>query len=254
MVRASASLQLPPAGAVRAVLFDIDGTLTDSDGLHLNVFQSYLRELGFVPPRGGDVIDAAFFREHISGCSNEELFARLFPGASMELCAARADEKEARFRALAAETLRPLPGLVELTAALKSRGVECCAVTNAPRLNAEMMLKSLGLWEFFADGERLVIGAECTRPKPYADPFLEGLRRTGAEAKNALGFEDSPSGLRAAVAAGLPTFAITTTQAPDLLLSLGAVATIADFRDPAIWAVVGAERPRTWAGVEEANA
>ena len=58
-------------------------------------------------------------------------------------------------------------------------------------MNAECMLKGLGLTEEFS---ALVIGAECERAKPFPDPYLKGLEELGIEAHEAIAFEDSPSG------------------------------------------------------------
>ncbi len=59
------------------------------------------------------------------------------------------------------------------------------------RLNAECMLKGLGLTDEFS---ALIIGAECERAKPFPDPYLKGLEELGIEAHEAIAFEDSPSG------------------------------------------------------------
>lgn len=94
-------------------------------------------------------------------------------------------------------------------------GIRKVAVTNAPRLNAELMLRALGLEGYF---EHLVIGTECTRAKPFPDPYLEGMRLVGAtDAARCVAFEDSPTGLGAAVAAGIPTAG--TQGAPRLILT-----------------------------------
>jgi beta-phosphoglucomutase-like phosphatase (HAD superfamily) len=106
------------------------------------------------------------------------------------------------------------------------------------------MLRALGLTEFFGNGERLVIGAECSDAKPHPEPYLEGLRRVGASASQAIAFEDSPSGMAAAVAAGLPTFGLATTQSAEALLAAGAVAVIHDFTDDALWRLLGETCPR----------
>ena len=103
------------------------------------------------------------------------------------------------------------------------------------------MLRSVGLADFF--GDALVIGAECSRAKPHPEPYLEGLRRIGVSPGDALAFEDSPSGLASAVAAGLATFGVTTTQAPETLLRGGAVGVVCDFRDAALWRALGEAPP-----------
>jgi beta-phosphoglucomutase-like phosphatase (HAD superfamily) len=107
------------------------------------------------------------------------------------------------------------------------------------------MLRSVGLSAFF--GERLVIGAECARAKPHPEPYLEGLRRLGVAAAGGIAFEDSPSGLAAAVAAGLATFGVDTTQGADTLTAAGAVGIVRDFRDPALWAALGEAPPAAFA-------
>lgn len=103
---------IPPGGRLRAVLFDVDGTLTHSDAVHFTVFQKFLRQHKFVPPAAGEggaaseVISEAFFKEHISGALNEELFPRLFPSASPEELAAMIAQKEELFRREAADMLK----------------------------------------------------------------------------------------------------------------------------------------------------
>ena len=217
------------------MLFDIDGTLTHSDHLHFDVFQSFLKEKGF---NGGIPIDETFFKTRISGGHNPDIFLDLFPELPESARDAMIEEKEARFRAMAAEQLEPLKGLPRLCDLLRSRGIRRAAVTNAPRANAELMIRAVGLDGFF---EELIIGAECVRAKPDPEPYLEGLRRLGCAAEDAIAFEDSPSGMRAAAAAGLACFGVLTTQTRERLMEAGAVACIKDFDDEALWAALPAE-------------
>eukprot|EP00798_Chlamydomonas_sp_ICE-L_P020396 gene20396-27168_t len=98
--------------------------------------------------------------------------------------------------------------------------------TAATRLNTEMMLSTLNLDTYF---EHVVLGDECTRPKPFPDPYLRGLELINVEAGLALVFEDSPSGTRAAVAAGIPVIGLSTGQDPETLLEAGASIVLTDF-------------------------
>ena len=60
------------------------------------------------------------------------------------------------------------------------------------RANMDIMLASLGLRDSF---EVIVIGEECTRPKPYPDPYLEAAQKLGMSPSDVIiAFEDSPSG------------------------------------------------------------
>ena len=151
---------------IYACLFDMDGTLCDTDPLHHEVFSNLLLAHG---KNGGVPIDDDFFHKHIAGRTNEDIFADLWPELSVPEREAMWEKKEEDFRALAATKLRRLPGLTELLAWIDARGIRKVAVTNAPRPNAELMLTSLGLDGYF---EHVVIGTECTRAKPHPDLSL----------------------------------------------------------------------------------
>ena len=90
------------------------------------------------------------------------------------------------------------------------------------------MLRVLKLDSWF---EAVVLGEECTRAKPFPDPYLEGMRQLGLQAHETLVFEDSPSGVRAAVAAGIPTIGLLTGQSEQVLREAGASLIVKDFRD-----------------------
>ena len=89
----------------RALLFDLDGTLAETDSLHLPTWVEALE------PYGVD-IDEEFYRERISGRSTGEIVGDLLPDLSEEEGASIGDAKEASFRERAAG-LEPLPGLLD---------------------------------------------------------------------------------------------------------------------------------------------
>ena len=163
-----AATQVPP----KALLFDIDGTLFNSDSLHFSVFQDVLLEKGFA---NGIPIDETFFRERISGRANAAICSDLFPLWSAEEGERFAEYKEHRFRELAADRLPALStaGLANLLEWVDANGVRAAAVTNAPRANAELMLKSIGRLEWF---DAVVIGDECERAKPDPEPYLVAMQ------------------------------------------------------------------------------
>ncbi|CAI5522194.1 unnamed protein product [Closterium sp. Naga37s-1] len=220
---------LPPVRQLRAVLFDIDGTLTDSDPLHFLAFQRMLSDVGF---DGGRPIDEAFFRTRISGRHNPDIGRDLFPEWTEEQRTAFLDEKEALFRRLAGDHIKPVAGLDRLCAWIEATGLRRAAVTNAPRENAEQMLAALGLTSFF---EHLIIGSECARAKPFPDPYQEAMRRFGVRPDECFACEDSPSGMRAAVAANLATVGVLTGNTEDALYKAGAAIVVRDYDDPLLW-------------------
>jgi HAD superfamily hydrolase (TIGR01509 family) len=128
--------------------------------------------------------------------------------------------------------LEPVRGLHRLTDWVREKGLRRAAVTNAPRPNAEQMIDTLGLKDFF---DHVVVGSECERAKPFPDPYLKALEKVGVSPENAFAIEDSPSGLKAAVSAGLPVVGITTGNPGSALLDAGASFLIKDYNDPALW-------------------
>ena len=226
----AASSAPAPARPLRAVLFDIDGTLFNSDEVHLEVFAEMLAQRGF---NGGKPIDEEFFLERISGRSNPAICADLFPTWSDAEATAFSDAKEARFRELAAARLSELRtrGLDALLAWLDERQIPAAAVTNAPRANAELMLNAIGRLSWF---KTLVIGDECEHAKPHPEPYEVAMRTLGVEPGDCVAFEDSPSGARAAVAAGVATLGILSTQPAAALEAAGCEASVADFTDAAL--------------------
>jgi HAD superfamily hydrolase (TIGR01509 family) len=213
----------------RAVLFDLDGTLAETDSLHLPTWVDALL------PHGIEV-DEAFYRENISGRANAEIVEDLLPDISAQAGRDIVETKEASFRERAGE-LEPLPGLLDFLESVKERGTRTGLVTNAPRENVVAVLRALRLEDFF---DAVVTSEEVRVGKPDPEPYLTALERFGAGAAGTLTFEDSVSGIASAVGAGIPTVGIASTQKPDRLREAGAFMVAKDFTDPELRALVDA--------------
>jgi beta-phosphoglucomutase-like phosphatase (HAD superfamily) len=210
-----------------ALLFDLDGTLVDSDAQHLSAFQHV-----FAPH--GITLDHADYAAKIMGASNETIARLYLSHLPQREQAATLDAKEAAYRGGLGD-LEPIGGAVALLDYADRLGLKRAVVTNAPRANAEKVLDALGI------GHRLpilVIGAELARAKPDPLPYLTGLERTGADAGHSLAFEDSLSGVRAAAAAGLAVVGLTTTLDSRTLIAAGATIAARDFTDPRIFSLI----------------
>jgi phosphoglycolate phosphatase len=217
------------SGSGRALLFDIDGTLADTDALHLEAFNQV-----FAPH--GHVFDRARASKELMGFSNVSISERFLPGQPPERQAAIMAEKEEAFRKLASGQIKPLAGLMDLLARADRAGVLMVAVTNAPRLNAEMLLSGLGIMQRF---KAVIIGDELPHGKPHPLPYQEGLRAAGAVPERSVAFEDSRSGVQSASAAGIATIGMRTSLGHDDLIAAGAVSTAASFEDPELVRLVG---------------
>ncbi|XP_059651692.1 haloacid dehalogenase-like hydrolase domain-containing protein Sgpp [Cornus florida] len=214
---------------LEAIFFDIDGTLCDSDPVHYYAFREMLQEIGF---NGGVPITEEFFVQNISGKHNIELCGVLLPDWDFHRAMKFMDDKEAMFRRLASEKLESMNGLNKLCKWIDDHGLKCAAVTSAPRPNAELLISMLGLADFF---KILVIGNECARVKPFPDPYLKALQALQVSPKHAFVFEDSVSGIKAGVAAGMPVVGVARRNPEKLLEQAGATFTIKDFDDTKLW-------------------
>jgi HAD superfamily hydrolase (TIGR01509 family) len=205
----------------RALLFDLDGTLAETDSLHLPTWVDALEPYGVE-------VDEAFYRDKISGRSTAEIVRELLPELTDEQGRSIGDAKEASFRERASE-LEPLPGLVDFVERGRKRGMRIALVTNAPEENVKMILLALKLRDFF---DTVVLADEVEAVKPDPAPYRAALEKTGVPAEEALAFEDSISGISSSVAAGIPTVGIASSQEPQKLLVAGAFMTAQDFTDP----------------------
>ncbi len=204
-----------------ALLFDLDGTMIDSDPIHASVFAEIFAE------RGRE-IDGEFYTDRIQGRLNADIFTEFFPD---EDPGALADEKEARFRDRLGDNAEPVAGLVALIDRARGHGMAIGIVTNAPRRNAETMLAAMGIAHRF---DTLVVCEDLPRGKPDPLPYRTGLDRLGTDPARALAFEDSRSGIASAAAAGIATIGLRSSLGHDALLSVGASDSIADFTDPGL--------------------
>jgi HAD superfamily hydrolase (TIGR01509 family) len=211
-----------------ALLFDIDGTLADTDALHLEAYNTALAPFGHV-------FDQQRYARELQGFSARSICDRFLASEAPQRQAAVIEEKEAVFRNLVAGRIVPTPGLMALLDRADAAGVPMVAVTNAPRLNAELLLSGLRITDRF---KAIVIGDELAHGKPHPLPYLEGLRRAGAAADASVAFEDTRSGVASATAAGIATIGIRTGLSHEELAEAGAVATARTFEDSNLLALI----------------
>jgi HAD superfamily hydrolase (TIGR01509 family) len=209
-------------GPKGALLFDIDGTLTDTDPLHIKAFNMMLAEFGMSIGH-----DEYFAR--VMGFTNAEIMRDFFPEKPLSEHKRLADFKEATFRELAASELRPTPGLLDFMNFADSLGIPMAAVTNAPVPNAELMLTGLGVKRRF---RTVVIGDELPRGKPDPLPYLVAGERLGVDCRNCIAFEDSRSGMRSASGSGAFAIGLLSSLPEAELVKVGARYGVKDFTDP----------------------
>lgn len=210
------------ADDIRAVLFDLDGTMVDNMRYHTDAWIEMARKLGHELTR-------EYFQREFSGRKNEELFPLLLgrPLDPSELVRL-AEEKESRYRELYAPHVRPLEGLEALLDRLATRGIAVGIATAAPEKNREFVLDRLGLSARIS----VVVGAEqVEHGKPAPDLFLAAAQQLACQPSATLVFEDAVLGVQAGRAAGMSVCGVTTGESADVLLAAGAHFAIRDFTE-----------------------
>jgi len=215
---------LTTAIRLAAILYDLDGTLVNTDPFHYRVWRDMLDEHGLA-------IDEAFYKNHISGRLNPAIVEALLPQMVPDAAEQFIVQKEARFRSLTPQ-LTPMPGLSDLLAWATVQNLKQAVVTNAPTENVHHALKALGLETTF---DQVVIADELGIGKPDPAPYQHALQQFSILPEQAVAFEDSPSGVRSAVAAGILTIGVASTHDPERLYAVGATLVIPDFTAPDLW-------------------
>ena len=209
---------------LRALIFDMDGTLIDTDNQHFDAYVKVLDDLGVALDRGE-------YDARMAGRPNMEILRDYFPDADDAYRRDIMNRKEIAFRNTAA-TWEPLAGLSELLAWAHKQGLAQALVTSAPRENAAYLLDAVALTGLF---EPEVYADELPRGKPDPLPYTTALELLGVTPEEAIVFEDSASGVKSGAAAGILTVGLATTQRPEILKAAGAALVIYDFTDPALW-------------------
>ncbi|MGW0911010.1 HAD family hydrolase [Streptomyces sp. NPDC002784] len=183
------------------VIFDNDGVLVDSEPISNRLLAAYLTELGYPTSYEDslrDYMGAAMHRVHdlveartgerLSGDFDDVFHARVFAAFEREL--------------------KPVAGAEGVLEKLAADGVPYCVASSGSHERIRVGHRTTGLTRWFEDG-RIFSSQDVGRGKPAPDLFLYAAERMGVAPERCVVVEDSPLGVRAAVAAGMDVYGFT---------------------------------------------
>ena len=195
---------------LRAIIFDCDGVIADTEPMHLAAFQRVLEEEGIL------LTSDQYYRDYLA-LDDRNCFTRVHNDRRIPL----GSEKLADLITRKAEYIEPMmrshllvfPGVVEFMRRVSER-YSMAVASGALRHEVEMVLQHAGVRELF----QVVVAAEdVVNGKPHPEPFLKACSLLNASREEAIGsheclvIEDSIPGIRAAHNAGMRCLAVTNS-------------------------------------------
>lgn len=197
---------------VRAVIFDLDGVITDTARYHFEAWKRIANELRIPFDEGKN--------ELFKGVSRAECMTLLLQMGQREMSAQETEmwlDRKNAYYLEALQSLSPndvLPGISESLAFLREKGVPIAVFSSSK--NADFILNRIGLDGAF-DG--IVAGNDITHSKPHFEGYLLAAERIGIDPRLCVMVEDAAAGLAGASALSMRTIAIGTKYVSDYHLS-----------------------------------
>lgn len=194
------------SGAIKGVLFDLDGTLIDTEKLYQRFWVEAANRLGYPMKH-----EHALAIRAMAAVYAEPLLRQLVC-PEFDYHAVRELRREIMEAYIDEHGVEAKPGLLPLLEALKARGLRIGLATATPEPRARKYLRMVGAEAYF---DAVTCASMVKKGKPAPDIYLLAAERTGVLPGEALAVEDAPSGVQSAHAAGIRTVLIPDRDEPD---------------------------------------
>lgn len=191
---------------IRGLIFDLDGLLLDTEKLYNVFWKKACGDFGFLL----NDKDALSLRS-MSGENAEKRFKEIF-GESFDYKAVRAHRINLMDEYIEQNGVEQKPYAKEFLSLAKQKGYVLSTATTSPYERAEKLLKKAEMFEYF---DAFACGDMVLKSKPAPDIFLLAAKKLSLSPDECIGFEDSPNGIKACIAAGIKAVMIPDLSQPD---------------------------------------
>ena len=179
---------------IKAVLFDMDGTLVDTEKYYRRFWPIAMAEFGY-HLTDEQVLSMRSLGRPFAPARLKEWF-----GEDLDYYAIRARRTEMMEECLDQEGIQLKPGAVEILEELRRRGIPAAVATASPLERTEKYLNLTGIRPYFS---KLISATQVKEGKPSPDIYLYACEQLGLDPKDCMAVEDAPNGILAAYRAGL---------------------------------------------------
>ncbi|HTW82540.1 MAG TPA: HAD-IA family hydrolase [Candidatus Sulfotelmatobacter sp.] len=195
------------------IIFDCDGVLVDSERIVNAIESRELRRLGIE-------LSPDEVRRRFKGKTIDEDNAEIERIAGTRVPASWTYDYAMASALGFVRELRAVDGVEGVIARVQAAGVASCVASQSPPARVALSLVVTNLDRYF--GERVYTASVVARPKPAPDLFLYAAAALGVAPERSVVIEDSPSGVRAAVAAGMDVYGYAADEDAHALAAAGA--------------------------------
>ena len=186
----------------KAAIFDMDGVIVDNMYYHQVAWKLFYEKYNF------EYTNEKF--KTMFGRTNQQILSHLFDKKlTLEETGLLGEEKEKIYRDIYRNHIKPITGLVEFVKILRENQIKTAVATSAPTVNVDFVLDILNLRHLF---DAIVDASQVINSKPDPEIFLKAAAELNTPAKNCFVFEDSFSGIKAGINAGMSVVGVATTH------------------------------------------
>lgn len=192
----------------QCVIFDMDGVICHTNPHHAKAFEAFF-DTYQIPHTEEE------FQNHMYGKHNGYIMSHFFkrPVTGEELKKLE-DEKESMFREIYKDKVETIPYYLEFLKTLKAHHFKTAVATSAPRANMDLIISALKIADQM---DSMMSSEDVSHHKPNPEVYLKSAERVGVSPSDCIVFEDSFSGVTAAINAGMKVVGVLSSHTKEQL-------------------------------------